>query len=183
MVVLFEQKHDVGGQWLFDPDVEKEDPLGATKFMEVHSSIYNSLRLLSPREIMGYTDFPFLVKEGLGRDTRRFPGHRELWLYLKEFSVHFGVRELIRFNTRVEYVGMLEGNDLKWVVRSGKLDDDIISSGNGDVNDVDYDLSIDRVERNGEVVEEVFDAVVTWKRKQMHSHVYRVPQPFQNQVS
>ncbi|CAI0395051.1 unnamed protein product [Linum tenue] len=174
MVVLFEQKHDVGGQWLFDPDVEKEDPLGATKFMEVHSSIYNSLRLLSPREIMGYTDFPFLVKEGLGRDTRRFPGHRELWLYLKEFSVHFGVRELIRFNTRVEYVGMLE--------------------------DVDYDLSIDRVERNGEVVEEVFDAVVvgngqysypqlpsikgmkTWKRKQMHSHVYRVPQPFQNQV-
>ncbi|CAI0395080.1 unnamed protein product [Linum tenue] len=173
-VVLFEQKHDVGGQWLFDPDVEKEDPLGRTKFMEVHSSIYNSLRLLSPREIMGYTDFPFLMKEGLGRDTRRFPGHRELWLYLKEFSVHFGIRELIRFNTRVEYVGMLE--------------------------DVDYDLSIDRVERNGEVVEEVFDAVVvgngqysypqlpsikgmkTWKRKQMHSHVYRVPQPFQNQV-
>ncbi|CAI0395088.1 unnamed protein product [Linum tenue] len=68
------------------------------------------------------------------------------------------------------------GNDLKWVVRSRKLDDDIISS------------------------EEVFDAVVvgngqysypqlpsikgmkTWKRKQMHSHVYRVPQPFQNQV-
>ncbi|CAI0395082.1 unnamed protein product [Linum tenue] len=183
-VVLFEQKHDVGGQWLFDPDVEKEDPLGRTKFMEVHSSIYNSLRLLSPREIMGYTDFPFLMKEGLGRDTRRFPGHRELWLYLKEFSVHFGIRELIRFNTRVEYVGMLEGNngvcgdlgnDLKWVVRSRKLE-------------------------NGEVVEEVFDAVVvgngqysypqlpsikgmkTWKRKQMHSHVYRVPQPFQNQV-
>ncbi|XVF50053.1 hypothetical protein PTKIN_Ptkin04bG0063700 [Pterospermum kingtungense] len=176
-VVVLEQNHDVGGQWLYQPNAETEDPLGRNKFLNVHSSIYNSLRLVSPREIMGYTDFPFLMKKG--RDMRRFPGHKELWLYLKDFCEWFGLREMIRFNTRVEYVGMLDygefGKDLKWVVKSK--------------------------EKSAEkVVEEVFDAVVVatghysqpkmpsikgmdvWKRKQMHSHIYRVPEPFRNEV-
>ncbi|KAH8493200.1 hypothetical protein H0E87_022446 [Populus deltoides] len=177
-VVVLEQRHDVGGQWLYEPNVDSEDPLGKKKFLQVHSSIYASLRLISPREIMGFTDFPFLVKKG--RDTRRFPGHRELWLYLKDFCEHFGLREMIRFNTSVEYVRMLEydeiGKDLKWMVKS-------------------RDKSSEEM-----VVEEVFDAVVvatghyshprlptikgmdTWKRKQMHSHIYRVPEPFRNEV-
>ncbi|KDP31304.1 hypothetical protein JCGZ_11680 [Jatropha curcas] len=176
-VVVLEQKHDIGGQWLYEPNVEKEDPFGRNKFLQVHSSIYSSLRLISPREIMGYTDFPFLVKKG--RDMRRFPGHRELWLYLKDFCDYFGLRDMIRFNTRVEYVGMLDygelRKDLKWVVKS-------------------------KEETNGKQVEEVFDAVVvatghyshpkmptikgmdTWKRKHMHSHIYRVPEPFRNEV-
>lgn len=126
-VVVLEQNHDVGGQWLYDTNVEGE----------VHSSIYASLRLISPREIMGFSDFPFLVKKD--RDIRRFPGHRELFLYLKDFCEWFGLREMIRFNTRVEYVGMLDsgaiGRDLKWVVRS-------------------------REKKAEKVVEEVFDAVV-----------------------
>ncbi|PSR95787.1 Flavin-containing monooxygenase FMO GS-OX-like [Actinidia chinensis var. chinensis] len=176
-VVVFEQSHEVGGQWLYNPNVENEDPLGKEAFLKVHSSMYASLRLTSPREIMGFTDFPFLVKKG--RDMRRFPGHRELLLYLKDFCEWFGLRELIRFNTRVEYVGILDygefGKDLRWVVRS-------------------------KEERCEKVVEEVFDAVVVatghysrprlpsirgmeaWKRKQMHSHVYRVPEPFRNEA-
>ncbi|XP_022738111.1 flavin-containing monooxygenase FMO GS-OX-like 9 [Durio zibethinus] len=176
-VVVLEQNHDVGGQWLYEPNVESEDALGKNKFLSVHSSIYDSLRTASPREIMGYSDFPFLVKKG--RDMRRFPGHKELWLYLKDFCEWFELEDMIRFNTRVEYVGMLDygefGKDLKWVVKSK--------------------------EKNTEkVVEEVFDAVVvatghyshprlpsikgmeSWKRKQMHSHIYRVPEPFRNEV-
>ncbi|KAB2609416.1 flavin-containing monooxygenase FMO GS-OX-like 9 [Pyrus ussuriensis x Pyrus communis] len=178
-VVVLEQNHDVGGQWLYDPNVEGEDPLGRSPNLKVHSSLYTSLRLISPREIMGFTDFPFAVKKG--RDMRRFPGHRELLLYLKDFCDWFGLRELIRFNTRVSYVGMLDGDhvvgckDLKWVVKS--------------------------VEKNTEsFVEEVFDAVVVatghyskprlpsikgmdaWKRKQMHGHIYRVPEPFRDEV-
>ncbi|XP_044476808.1 flavin-containing monooxygenase FMO GS-OX-like 9 [Mangifera indica] len=177
-VVVLEQNDDVGGQWLYDPNVESEEPLGRSKFLKVHSSIYESLRLTSPREIMGYTDFPFVVKKG--RDTRRFPGHRELWLYLKDFCEWFGLREMIRFNSRVEYVGMLDygefGKEVKWVVKSKEKKAD------------------------QKVVEEVFDAVVvatghyshprlpsikgmdTWKGKQLHSHIYRVPEPFRNEI-
>ncbi|KAG5522769.1 hypothetical protein RHGRI_034797 [Rhododendron griersonianum] len=173
-VVVFEQSHDVGGQWLYDPNVEVEDPLGRETSLNVHSSIYASLRLTSPREIMGFTDFPFLVKKG--RDMRRFPGHGELLMYLSDFCAFFGLREMIRFNTKVEYVGMLDygefGKDLRWVVRS-------------------------KEKKCEKMVEEVFDAVVVatghyskprlpsiraWKRKQMHSHVYRVPEPFRNEV-
>ncbi|KAB5531913.1 hypothetical protein DKX38_018583 [Salix brachista] len=177
-VVVLEQRCDVGGQWLYEPNVEGEDPLGKKKVLQVHSSIYSSLRLISPREIMGFTDFPFLVKKG--RDARRFPGHRELWLYLKDFCEHFGLREMIRFNTSVECVRMVEhdgiGRDLKWMVKSKEKS------------------------KEETVVEEVFDAVVvatghyshprlpaikgmdTWKRKQLHSHIYRVPEPFRNEV-
>lgn len=176
-MVVFEQSHDVGGQWLYDPNVEGEDPLGRNTTLNVHSSIYASLRLTSPRETTGFTDFPFLVKKG--RDMRRFPGHGELLLYLRDFCAFFGLREMIRFNTKVEYVGMLDydefGKDLRWGVKS-------------------------KDKKCEKVVEEVFDAVVvatgnyskprlpsirgmeTWKRKQMHSHVYRVPEPFRNEV-
>ncbi|PIN00899.1 Flavin-containing monooxygenase [Handroanthus impetiginosus] len=173
-VVVLEQSHDVGGQWLYEPKVDQENPLGKDSFLKVHSSMYASFRLASPREIMGFRDFPFVVKKG--SDMRRFPGHRELFLYLIEFCEKFGLREMIRFNTRVENVEMLDypvvGKDLKWIVKS-------------------------KVENT---VEEVFDAVVVatghysqprlpkingmdaWKRKQMHSHIYRVPQPFKNEV-
>ncbi|XP_028065419.1 LOW QUALITY PROTEIN: flavin-containing monooxygenase FMO GS-OX-like 8, partial [Camellia sinensis] len=179
-VVVFEQNHDVGGQWLYNPNVENEDPLGRDNTLEVHSSVYASLRLFTPREVMGYTDFPFVVKEGGDRDTRRFPGHKELFFYLKDFCEWFGLREMIRLNTKVEFVGMLDcnefGKDLRWVVRS-------------------------KAKQSEKVVEEVFDAVVVatghyskpwlptiegmdaWKGKQMHSrHVYRVPEPFRNEV-
>ncbi|CAL5444945.1 unnamed protein product [Camellia sinensis] len=176
-VVVFEQNHDVGGQWLYEPNVEGEDTLGKCTTLKVHSSVYASLRLTSPREIMGFIDFPFVAKKG--RDTRRFPGHSELLLYLKDFCERFELREMIRFNTRVEYAGILDyavfGNDLRWVVKS-------------------------KEKKSEKVVEEVFDAVVvaighyshprlplirgmdTWRRKQMHSHIYRVPEPFRNEV-
>ena len=136
-MVTAEQSHDVGGQWLYDPNVGGEDPLGRSRFLKVHSSVYASLRLATPRETLGLSDFPFVVKEG--RDTRRFPGHRELLWYLKDFCEWFGLTEMIRFNTRVEYVGMSDsdkvGGDLKWVVRSRDL-------------------------KSETVAEEVFDAVV-----------------------
>lgn len=164
-VVVLEQNHDVGGQWLYDPNVEKEDPLvDGNHFLKVHSSIYASLRLTSPREIMGFTDFPFVAKKG--RDTRRFPGHKELWLYLKDFSEAFGLREMIRFNTRVEYVGMLDYNNC--VNDNDKycpddLDHDYqdklkfgISS---NVRDLKWVVK-SREKKAEKSVEEVFDAVV-----------------------
>ncbi|CAH2044042.1 unnamed protein product [Thlaspi arvense] len=178
-VVVMEQNEDVGGQWLYQPNVEEEDPLGKFKTQKVHSSVYSSLRLTTPREIMGFSDFPFTAKEG--RDTRRFPGHEELWLYLKDFCQVFGLREMIRFNVRVDFVGMVnDDNDdddstKRWMVKSVE-------------------------KKTGEVIEELFDAVVVatghyayprlpsikgmdyWKRKQLHSHVYRVPDPFRDEV-
>ncbi|XP_010443946.1 PREDICTED: flavin-containing monooxygenase FMO GS-OX-like 8 [Camelina sativa] len=177
-VVVMEQNHDVGGQWLYQPNVEDEDPLGKNKTLKVHSSVYSSLRLATPREVIGFSDFPFNAKKG--RDTRRFPGHEELCLYLKDFCQVFGLREMIRFNVRVDFVGMVNDD----------TDDDRMKG-----------WMVKSVEKKSdEVMEEVFDAVVVasghysyprlpsikgmdlWKRKQLHSHVYRVPDPFRGEV-
>ncbi|TKY55056.1 Flavin-containing monooxygenase FMO GS-OX 9 [Spatholobus suberectus] len=99
MVVVLEQNYDIRGQWLYDLNVEGEDPLGRNPLLKVHRSIYKSLRLMSPREVMGFIDFPFLVKKG--RDARRFPSYRELFLYLEDFCEWFWLKEMIRFNTKV----------------------------------------------------------------------------------
>ena len=133
-VVVFERERQVGGTWVYTPTVET-DPLGSDPSRHiVHSSLYASLRTNLPREVMGFLDYPFVSTGEPHRDPRRFPGHREVSLYLKDFAVGFGLNELIRFETEVVYAGLVE--DEKWRVKS--------RSGN--------DAAID--------VEEIFDAVV-----------------------
>ncbi|XP_042459910.1 flavin-containing monooxygenase FMO GS-OX-like 8 isoform X1 [Zingiber officinale] len=164
-VVVLEQNHDLGGQWLYQD---------ADATATVHSSVYASLRVNAPRTSMEFTDFMFTPVEG--RDARNFPGHRELFLYLKDFARCFGLTELIRFNAEVVHVGLATPTH-KWIVRSR-----------------------DRRTDGGEFAEEIFDAVVVatgpfslprlpkirgmeeWKRKQLHCHVYRIPDPFQDEV-
>ena len=120
-VVVFERGDQVGGTWIYTPKVES-DPIGLDpRRAVVHSSLYQSLRTNLPREVMGFRDFPFVAKkddETNERDPRRFPGHKEVLLYLKDFSREFGIGELVRFETEVEYVGLVDGG--KWKVRSKK---------------------------------------------------------------
>ncbi|XBI45391.1 hypothetical protein VPH35_109866 [Triticum aestivum] len=173
-VTVLEQSGDVGGQWRYDPMTDGADPLGAAAApVKVHGSMYASLRLISARETMGFTDFQFAPKDG--RDGRRFPGHREVYLYLKDFCDAFGLMEFVRLNTSVVRVFLAPGPTRQWTVRS-----------------VDLGKS--------EEVEEAFDAVMVanghysqprlpsiegmevWRGRQMHSHSYRVPEPFRDEV-
>ncbi|CAL5078929.1 unnamed protein product [Urochloa decumbens] len=189
-VTVMEQRGDVGGQWLYDPRTDADDPLGAAAPVKVHSSVYASARLMSPRECMGFSDFQFVPRPGAGRDARRYPGRREVYCYLKDFFAAFGLGDAVRLNTRVLRVAMAPppprddascggAGDVKWLVRSVRVEPD-----------------------GGEpaAVEEVFDAVVvasgnysqprlpsiegmaTWPRRQLHSHSYRTPEPFRGEV-
>ncbi|XP_037410862.1 flavin-containing monooxygenase FMO GS-OX-like 8 isoform X2 [Triticum dicoccoides] len=181
-VTVLEQSGDVGGQWLYDPRTDADDALGVAAPVKVHSSIYASLRLISPRQTTGFTDFPFCPKSG--RDDRRFPGHREVHLYLKDFCDAFGLMEAVRLNTRVLHAAMTPA--CKWAVRS--MDLGIGECDGADGKELDA------------YVDEVFDAVVvasghysqprlpsikgmeTWRGRQMHSHSYRMPEPFRGEV-
>ncbi|KAM3240037.1 hypothetical protein ACQJBY_053614 [Aegilops geniculata] len=179
-VTVLEQSGDVGGQWRYDPMTDGADPLGAAAApVKVHSSMYASLRLISARETMGFTDFQFAPKDG--RDGRRFPGHREVYLYLKDFCGAFGLMESVRLNTSVVRVALAPGPTRRWTVRS-------------------VDLSNGKCDGAEEEEEEVFDAVVVanghysqprlpsiegmeaWRGRQVHSHSYRVPEPFRDEV-
>ncbi|XP_026394353.1 flavin-containing monooxygenase FMO GS-OX-like 3 isoform X2 [Papaver somniferum] len=181
-VVVFEQSDRVGGTWVYNPNVDS-DPLGLDSSRTIiFNSLYESLRVNLPREVMGFRDYPFVAQvNDDGRDPRRFPHHTEVLHYLEDFANHFGLIELIRFETEVIYVGLLEEEEElknKWVVRYRKK---------GEVG-------------SSSVAHEVFDAVVVcsghhthpniaeipgidaWPGKQLHSHSYRVPEPFSGQV-
>ncbi|XP_022857925.1 flavin-containing monooxygenase FMO GS-OX5-like, partial [Olea europaea var. sylvestris] len=148
------------------------DPLGLDPNREiVHSSLYSSLCTNFPRQLMGFSDYPFEIRKN--GELKTFPGHEEVLKFLNEFARDFGLDELIRFNTEVVRVKRV--ND-KWIVES-------------------------RTKTNDLNLEEAFDAVVVcnghytqpriavdipgiekWPGKQIHSHNYRVPEPFQDQV-
>ncbi|XP_058224162.1 flavin-containing monooxygenase FMO GS-OX-like 4 [Rhododendron vialii] len=169
-VVVFERGNKVGGTWVYNPTTES-DPLGIDPARPVvHSSLYASLRTNLPREVMGFREYPFVAKNGAHRDPRRFPGHGEVLEYLNDYTTEFGLGELVRFGAEVRRV-WLEGG--KWKVRSTAC---------------------------GEPLDEVYDAVVvcnghytepriaeipgleTWPGLQIHSHNYRVHEPFRDQV-
>lgn len=168
-VVIFEREDKVGGTWVYNPNVES-DPIGLDPSRTViHTSLYQSLRTNLPREVMGFREFPFRVR----KDPRRFPAHHEVLLYLNDFASKFGLVELVRFETEVSYVGLVE--DGKWKVKSRRRD-------GGIDRDEIYDAV---VVCNGHFTEPRLAAIPgmdAWPGKQMHSHNYRVPEPFQDQV-
>jgi len=123
--------------------------------------------------------------DGDDRDPRRFPGHREVHCYLREFCDAFGLMDVVRLKTRVLRVAAvaapMTSTARQWAVRS------VRQLGNGD--------------GAADEVEEVFDAVVVatghysqpmlpsgiqgmdeWSRRQLHSHSYRTPEPFRGEA-
>ncbi|KAL2609565.1 hypothetical protein R1flu_028138 [Riccia fluitans] len=182
-VVVYEQLKETGGVWIYTAETES-DPLGVDpQRNRVHSSMYQNLRTNLPREIMGYLDFPFMAKQG--RDERRFPGHEEVNLYLKDFAEHYNLLSLIEFDVEVEYVGVkggvaaastTENRNLKWIVRSRKV---------GQVDQVREEIFDGVVICNGHYAEPKvvpIPGIEGWPGLHMHSHNYRVPDPFQDKV-
>ncbi|KAL0429048.1 UNVERIFIED_CONTAM: Flavin-containing monooxygenase FMO GS-OX-like 2 [Sesamum radiatum] len=115
-VSVYEKMDRLGGIWVYDPRVES-DPLGLDPDREVvHGSLYSSLRTNNPRLLMGILDYPFGSRKN--GDSRIFPGHEEMLIFLNEFAEEFGLVELIRFNTEVIRVERVGSRNDEWVVGS-----------------------------------------------------------------
>ncbi|RYR59866.1 hypothetical protein Ahy_A05g025832 isoform E [Arachis hypogaea] len=139
-VVVFERGKQVGGTWVYTPESES-DPLGVDpKRRVVHSSLYDSLRTNLPRECMGVRDYPFERREGKDRDPRRFPGHREVLMYLQDFAADFGIGEVVRLQTEVVIAGLVEEG--KWRVRSRPSNYNRMRSDDCDCVDEIYDAVV-----------------------------------------
>ncbi|ESQ35611.1 hypothetical protein EUTSA_v10007557mg [Eutrema salsugineum] len=177
-VVVLERGSQIGGVWAYTSQVEP-DPLSVDPTRPVvHSSLYRSLRTNIPRECMGFTDFPFATRPHDGsRDPRRHPGHSEVLAYLQDFAKEFDIEEMIRFDTEVvkaEPAAAAEENSRKWRVESRSSD--------GVAADEMYDAV---VVCNGHYTEPrhaLIAGIDSWPGKQIHSHNYRVPDPFKDQV-
>ncbi|KAJ9685467.1 hypothetical protein PVL29_017488 [Vitis rotundifolia] len=163
-VVVLEKRHSLGGTWLYDSRVDS-DPLGLDPARYVvGTSLYHSLRTNLPRQLMGFLDYPFAKRPH--EDQRTFPGHEEVLRFLNEFADEFRCRELIRFCT-----GSSEWSE----PREGT------TRGCGEVHDA-------VVVCNGHFTEpqlaQVPDmtCIEKWRGYQIHSHNYRISEPFIDQV-
>ena len=145
-VVVFERGDQVGGTWIYTPKIES-DPIGFDPARtKIHSSLYKSLRTNLPRECMGFPCYPFVAKDDPDRDPRRYPGHREVLLYLQDFTREFRIDELVRFETEVVRVRLVEE---KWKIKSKQ--------------------------RSGEDETEIFDAVVICNGHYTEPRVAQIP--------
>ncbi|KAL5543691.1 hypothetical protein UlMin_007475 [Ulmus minor] len=172
-VVVFEKLDRLGGTWVYDPNIES-DPLGLDPNREiVNGNIYSSLRANLPRQIMGFSDYPFSKREN--GDPRTFPCHEEVLWFLNKFAEDFGLAELTRFNSEIVRVGRVGGRREEWLVEFRTRGSDSVSresfgavvvcSGNFIEPEVPPIAGIER-----------------WPGNQIHSHNYRVAQQFRGQV-
>ncbi|XP_052621438.1 flavin-containing monooxygenase FMO GS-OX5 isoform X1 [Lactuca sativa] len=171
-VVVFEKSHRLGGTWAYDPRVES-DLLGLDQNREIiHGSLYKSLRTNLPRQLMSFTDFKFSDKTY--GDERLFPGHEEVLKFLEDFAGSFEVTELIRFNTAVTRVELVDSDIIEFEVESKT---------NG-VNAVEVFDAVVVCNGHNSEPRPAFDipGIETWSKKQMHSHNYHVPEPFRDQI-
>lgn len=173
-VAVFEKSGRAGGTWAYDPRADA-DPLSRDPGAPgaAHGSLYASLRTNLTRDLMGFSDFPMAGRVFAG-DARAFPGHQEVLAFLDAFAEECGVAARVRLRSEVLRVaGAPLGQRERWAVSWRRED--------------------------GEVAEEVFDAVVVcnghctvprvpgirgidnWSGKQIHSHNYRTPEPFRDQ--
>ncbi|XP_071701351.1 flavin-containing monooxygenase FMO GS-OX5-like [Rutidosis leptorrhynchoides] len=171
-VTVFEKSNQIGGTWLYDPRVEPENIFNLDPNRPiVHSSLYSSLRTNLPRPLMSFSDFSF--EDKTYGDPRLFPGHQEVLNYLQGFANEFGVSKVIRFNADVVHVESKgSGFIVKWrMMEVGSIENDL------------FDVVVVCNGHNTEprVANDAL-GIEKWTRKQVHSHNYRVPEPYRDQV-
>lgn len=91
----FEASDDIGGNWYFN---------NPNKL----SSCYKSLHIDTSKWRLAFEDYP------VPEDWPDFPHHAQLLQYFRDYVDHFGLRETITFNTRVDAASPLPGG--RWMV-------------------------------------------------------------------
>ena len=102
-IAVFEQSQTVGGLWNYDPRVE-DDPLGQQPSERIHSSLYASLRVNLPRDLMAFEGYTFDSAGGGNDCWPRYPHHDRVLKYLQRFAADLGVSAHIRLGQRVRAV-------------------------------------------------------------------------------
>jgi len=176
-VKVFEKSEVTGGTWVVDavpPEIQKLNVLREDyheKSITVHSSMYDNLRTNLPREIMGFSEFPFDESFPGSEDPRRFCTHHEVRRYLDAYKRMFGLDQLIQIDSTVIRVEHFDRPKLKWDVEiehGGKryvdqFDAVVVSNGHYSVPHVPE-----------------IPGIENFSNLCLHSHLYRRADPFKD---
>ena len=116
-VAVFEQSGEIGGLWNYTDEVE-DDPLGQRPSRRIHGSLYASLRVNLPRDLMPFEDHAFDDAGHGGDDRRRYPHHARVLEYLRRFAADTGIADHVRLEHRVRRVERRDG----WLVDGEPFD-------------------------------------------------------------
>lgn len=148
-VVVFEAGSFVGGLWVYENDNDL-------------SVAYASLHINSEPRTTAYEGFPF------PKGTPLFPAHQDVRRYLDSVADHFGIRERIRFRTRVSAVEPLEGRPgAGWTVRVE------------DGSEEQFDVVVVASGHQGTPAHPSWAG--DFAGRYLHSNSYRDPEPFAGQ--
>ncbi len=140
----FEASDRIGGNWVFEN----------TNGM---SACYRDLHINTSRDRMEYSDYP------MPRDYPDYPDHRQIAAYFDAYADHFGIRERIRFETRVEHAERLQDGTWELTLEGGASERfDVLFVANGH-------------HWNPRWPEPAFPGSDTFEGVQMHAHAYMSP--------
>src|SRR3954453_9633180 len=131
----------VGGNWVF----------GNRNGM---SAAYRDLHINTSRDRMAYSDFP------MPADYPDYPHHTQIAAYFDDYVEHFGFRDHIIFNTRVEKV--VRGADGGYTV----------TTDDGPTREYDVLLVANGHHWNPRMPEPAFPGADTFTGEQLHAHAY-----------
>lgn len=137
---VFEASDDIGGNWYFN------NPNGM-------SACYKSLHIDTSKYRLAFEDFP--VPEA----WPDYPHHGDLLQYFHDYVDHFGVRDHIRFNTRVERAVRHSGGGWELTLSTGEV--------------LNYDALA--VANGHHWAARIPDYPGSFSGAQIHSHAYRSP--------
>jgi hypothetical protein len=142
-VVIFESRHDIGGQWFYQQldDIELQlnnsitigkgttsttssivdqrhalaRKVDAAYNASMQSSIYPRLRTNLSRAQMQFSDYPFPSHTTNGTPIEDYPSASVVWSYLNQFARHYHVYERVRLGHRVEWVSIIDRSDSSFI--------------------------------------------------------------------
>lgn len=145
-IVIYEKGDQVGGNWIYSPRLS-------------HSSVFDTTHIISSKTLSQYEDYP------MPDDYPDYPSHKQLLTYFQGYAQHFGVTDLIRFNTEVK--------------KAEKQADDTwkITLGNDTVEQFDYLVVANGHHWNPRLPSYPGDFTGTF----LHSHDFKNSEPFKDQ--
>ncbi|KAG5647642.1 hypothetical protein DXG03_008995 [Asterophora parasitica] len=167
-IVLFDQRRDLGGVWLPDPNPPPPPEVPET-------ALYPLLRTNTPVPSMSYPGFPF------PKGTALYPTHHHLQAYHASYAAHYGLTPHIRFNhtiLKAAWVGTPQAG--QWhldyhdssrnLTQQGQFDHLIVATGNNHLPRLPswdgQEVWLRNSPRNGP------------KRELLHSVYYRGPERY-----
>lgn len=88
-VVCFEQNAEVGGNWIYSPQLS-------------HSSVCETTHIISSKTLSAYVDFP------MPEDYPDYPSHEQVLAYFQSYARHFDLYPHIRFNSQITAATLLD---------------------------------------------------------------------------